>query len=279
MVIQNTNPASVAPDQNRVRQGLARDDLFVAVHEQFMTETAALADIVLPATMFLEHDDVYQGGGQQHILLGPKLVEPAGECRSNHEVVCALAERVGAEHPGFAMSARELIDWTLRNSGWGTLEELEAKKWIDCQPDFDKAHFVKGFRHPDGKFRFRPDWSSVVFRPNVPQRFGPHEELPALPDHWTIIEEADAEHPFRLATSPARQFLNSTFNETPTSRRREGRPTVLVHPDDMADLGIADGDKVRIGNLRGAVVLHARAFAGLVRGRADLGVDLAQRGL
>jgi anaerobic selenocysteine-containing dehydrogenase len=179
--------------------------------------------------------------------------------------VCALAGRVGAEHPGFAMSARELIDWTLRNSGWGTLEELEAKKWIDCQPDFDKAHFVGGFRHPDGKFRFRPDWSSVVFRPNVPQRFGPHGELPALPDHWTIIEEADARHPFRLATSPARQFLNSTFNETPTSRRREGRPTVLVHPDDLAELGISDGDKVRIGNLRGAVVLHARAFPGLVR--------------
>jgi anaerobic selenocysteine-containing dehydrogenase len=266
MVIQNTNPASVAPDQNRVRRGLARDDLFVAVHEQFMTETAALADIVLPATMFLEHDDVYQGGGQQHILLGPKLVEPAGECRSNHDVVCALAARVGAQHPGFAMSARELIDWTLRNSGWGTLEELEAKKWIDCQPDFDKAHFVKGFRHPDGKFRFRPDWSAVVFRPNVPQRFGPHDELPELPDHWTIIEEADAEHPFRLATSPARQFLNSTFNETPPSRRPEGRPTLLAHPDDLADLGIADGDKVRIGNARGAVVLHAKAFAGLVRG-------------
>ena len=266
MVIQNTNPASVAPDQNRVKKGLARNDLFVAVHEQFMTETASLADIVLPATMFLEHDDLYQSGGHQHIQLGPKLVEPAGECWSNHDVVCALAKRVGAEHQGFAMSPRELIDWTLRNSGWGTLEELEAKKWIDCQPDFDTSHYINGFRHADGKFRFRPDWSTVVFRPNVARRFGPHEELPVLPDHWTIIEEADAEHPFRLATSPARNFLNSTFNETPTSKKREGRPTLLVHPDDMGDVGIADGDKVRIGNARGVVVLHARPFAGLVRG-------------
>ena len=266
MVIQNTNPASVAPDQNRVKKGLARNDLFVAVHEQFMTETASLADIVLPATMFLEHDDLYQSGGHQHIQLGPKLVEPAGECWSNHDVVCALAKRVGAEHQGFAMSPRELIDWTLRNSGWGTLEELEAKKWIDCQPDFDTSHYINGFRHADGKFRFRPNWSTVVFRPNVARRFGPHEELPVLPDHWTIIEEADAEHPFRLATSPARNFLNSTFNETPTSKKREGRPTLLVHPDDMGDVGIADGDKVRIGNARGVVVLHARPFAGLVRG-------------
>ncbi|MBC8037719.1 MAG: molybdopterin-dependent oxidoreductase, partial [Rhizobiales bacterium] len=95
MIIQNTNPASVAPDQNRVKQGLARDDLFTCVHEQFITETAKFADIVLPATMFLEHDDIYQGGGHQHIMFGRKLVEPPGECRNNHEVICDLARRVG----------------------------------------------------------------------------------------------------------------------------------------------------------------------------------------
>ncbi|MFN3627701.1 MAG: molybdopterin-dependent oxidoreductase, partial [Parvibaculum sp.] len=108
MIVQNTNPASVAPDQTRVKQGLAREDLFVCVHEQFMTETAQLADIVLPATMFLEHDDLYQGGGHQHIMLGRKLVEPPGECRNNHEVICDLAARVGAEHRGFHMTPNEL---------------------------------------------------------------------------------------------------------------------------------------------------------------------------
>ena len=87
LLIQNTNPVSVAPDQETVKRGFARDDLFVCVHEQFMTETAQMADVVLPATMFLEHDDVYQGGGHQYILLGPKLIEPPGECRSNHEVI------------------------------------------------------------------------------------------------------------------------------------------------------------------------------------------------
>ena len=264
--IQNTNPVSVAPEQARVKEGFARDDLFVAVHEQFMTETAAIADIVLPATMFLEHDDLYQSGGHQHILLGPKLIEAPGECRSNHEVICALAQRLGAEHPGFAMSPRQLIDWTLQNSGWGTLAELEAKKWIDCQPDFETSHFIGGFRHPDGKYRFRPDWSQVVFRPNVTERFGPFDQIPAMPDHWTVIETADQEHPFRLATSPARAFLNSSFNETPTSRKREGRPTLFVHPDDLAELGIAAGQKVVIGNRRGEVRLHVKAFSGLVRG-------------
>ena len=71
--------------------------------------------------MFVEHDDLYLAGGSQYILLGPKLIEPPGECRSNHDVICALAKRLGAEHPGFAMTPRELIDVTLQKSGWGTL--------------------------------------------------------------------------------------------------------------------------------------------------------------
>ena len=86
LFIQNTNPVQVAPEQRKVKAGFAREDLFVRVHEQFMTATAKMADVVLPATMFLEHDDVYQGGGHQNILLGPKLIEVPGECRSNHDV-------------------------------------------------------------------------------------------------------------------------------------------------------------------------------------------------
>ena len=264
LIVQNTNPMSVAPEQDLVKRGFARDDLFVCVHEQFMTETARMADVVLPATMFLEHDDFYQGGGHQYIQLGPKLVEPPGECRSNHEVICALARRLDARHPGFEMSAREVIDWTLRRSGWGGIEELEAKRWIDCQPDFATAHYVDGFAWSDGRFRFKPDW------PNVPHRHpweaGPVEQMPRLPDHWQIIEEADTNHPFRLATSPARQFLNSTFTETPTSRARERRPEVMIHPDDAAPLEIADGDKVVLGNERGEVCIHAKLFDGVHRG-------------
>jgi anaerobic selenocysteine-containing dehydrogenase len=261
MLIQNTNPVSVAPDQEVVKRGFARDDLFVCVHEQFMTDTAKVADIVLPATMFVEHDDFYTAGGSQYILLGPKLIEPPGECRSNHEVIGALARRLGAEHPGFAMTERELIDATLQKSGWGTLADLEANRWIDCQPDFATAHYLNGFGYPDGKFRFKPDWPNVPFgrwHRNVPAR-----PFPSLPDHWDVIEEADAEHPFRLATSPARGFLNSTFTETPTSINREQRPTVMINPDDAAALGIAEGEKVVLGNRRGEVRLHAKLFDGL----------------
>jgi anaerobic selenocysteine-containing dehydrogenase len=261
LFIQNTNPLSVAPDQERVKRGFAREDLFVCVHEQFMTETARAADIVLPATMFLEHDDFYRGGGHQYIILGPKLIEPPGECRSNHEVICALARRLGVTHPGFNLTSRELIDWTLRQSGYGTLAELEAKRWIDCQPDFATSHYINGFAWPDGKFRFKPDWPNVPFR--SPQRSGPVDAMPQLPGHWEVIEEADAAHPFRLATSPARNFLNSTFNETPSSIARERRPEVMIHPGDAAAVGIADGEAVVLGNSRGQIQLHARFFSGM----------------
>jgi anaerobic selenocysteine-containing dehydrogenase len=229
-----------------------------------MTATAEMADIVLPATMFLEHDDIYQGGGHQHILLGPKLIEPPGECRSNHEVVAALAARVGAEHRGFAMSPREIIDWTLQNSGWGSLTELEAAKWIDCQPAFEAAHYLQGFGYPDGKFRFAPDWAEVP----APRANGIRvaADMPGLPDHWDVVEKADARHPFRLATSPSRDYLNSSFNEMPTSQARHGPPRVKVHPDDLVGLGVADGARVRMGNERGAIVLKAEAFAGVQRG-------------
>ncbi len=264
LFIQNTNPLVVAPDQSLVKQGFQRDDLFVCVHEQFMTETARMADVVLPATMFLEHDDIYQGSGHQHIQLGLKLIEPPGACRNNHEVICALAQRVGASHPGFEMTPRELIDQTLRLSDRGTLAQLEQQRWLDCQPPFAASHFIDGFNWPDGKFRFKPDWANVP----APRRhdYGIAHTIPTLPDFWDINETANVAHPFKLATSPARGFLNSSFNETPTSRQREGRPAAKIHPLDLARLGLKEGAPIRMGNERGEIRLSATSFDGVQPG-------------
>lgn len=269
MLIQNTNPVSVAPEQARVKAGFARDDLFVAVHEQFMTETARFADIVLPATTFVEHDDIYKGGGHQYLVLGPKLIEPVGESRCNHQVHIELASRLGVDHPGFHMSEREHIDWMLQQSGFGTLADLEKNAWLDCQPDFDTAHYINGFDTKDGKFHFSPDWATL----SAPNRsrygaIGPVADMPKLPDYWQVLEEADAAHPFRLATSPARSFLNSTFNETKSSLNKEGRPEILIHSLDGAKLNLSDGEKVVVGNGRGEVRLAVRFFDGLVPGVA-----------
>lgn len=262
MLIQNTNPVNIAPEQRLVKQGFARDDLFVAVHEQFMTETAEMADIVIPATMFVEHDDIYRAGGQNHILLGPKLVEPPSTVRTNLFVIEELAKRLGvADRPGFGFTAREMVDRVLAASNLPDYDHFLEHKWFDRQPAFEDAHYLNGFAHADGKFHFRPDWVNGA-SPNKPPAsvgaLGPYAELPPFPDQVDVIELADAEHPFRLATSPARNFLNSSFSETKTSRQKEGRPEVMINPVDAEANDVGNGDLVRIGNMRGELRIHAR---------------------
>ena len=254
LLIQNTNPAVVAPESAVVRAGMLRDDLFTCVHEQFMTDTARLADIVLPATTFLEHDDIYTAGGHTFLQASRAVIPAPGECRSNHTFIGQLAERLGLKHPAFAMDEWALVDRLLADSGRGRADELLAAGWIDCALPFEQAHFLDGFGHPDGRFRFAPDWSA---------RGEGHAVMPPLPDHLDVIETATPDKPFRLVAAPARNFLNSTFTETPSSQHKEERPTALIHPAVCERIGITTGDIVRIGNDRGSVLIHALAFDGL----------------
>jgi len=257
MLVQNTNPAMVCPDLALVHAGLAREDLYTCVHEQFMTETAAFADVVLPATSFLEHDDFYTASGHTTFQVTRKLIEPPGEARENHFVVCELAQRLGAEHPGFRMSAWEIMEATLRKSGMWDAQTNYDRGGQDFAPPFERMHFLDGFDTPDRKFHFSPDW----------KRFGGRwQEMPALPDHMDVIDSATAKKPFRLVAAPARTFLNSTFTETPSSLKRERRPTALIHPVDCAALGVAEGDRVTLGNQRGEVVVHVLPRDGQQRG-------------
>lgn len=265
MIVQNTNPASVAPDQTLTRAGLSREDLFLVVHEQFMTETAALADIVLPATMFLEHNDYYTRGGHTRVLYGPAVIERPGETRSNHEVINALALRLGLDDPSFHASDRDIVAETFRRSGYPALDDVEQTGFVDRERPDAEARFADGFAWPDKRFRFAPDWQGAADRKQYQWVCDP-AEMPRFADHWAITEATDAEHPFRLATSPARAFLNSSFNETPGSQKREGAPSVFIHPDDAASLGIAEGDFVTLGNARGQVDLTARIRTGLPTG-------------
>jgi anaerobic selenocysteine-containing dehydrogenase len=257
LLVQNTNPMVVSPDSNKVRAGFSRDDLFVCVHEQFMTETAAMADIVLPATTFLEHDDIYTASGHTFLQVARKVVEPFAEARPNHFVICELAKRLGAEHAGFAMSEWEIIDATLARSGLPDATTIYEKGGHDLALPFERAHFLDGFGHADKRFHFAADWAALG--PN-------HHSLPALPDHAAVIDRTDAERPFRLVVPPARSFLNTTFNNMPSSVGREGKPVARIHPDDLSALGLADGTRVRLGNAQGSVALTARAFDGLQRG-------------
>ncbi len=254
LLVQNTNPMVVAPESGLVHQGFRRDDLFTCVHEQFMTETAAMADIVLPATTFLEHDDIYTSGAHTYLQVGRAMVPPHAECKSNHDMLCALAHRLGADHRGFDMTALEIIDEALRVSDLPGRDEFEEGTWRDFWPGFETGHFLNGFGHKDRKFHFHPNWKAMG--PN-------HAGMPDFPDHVAAIDDGDPARPFRMVPAPSRSFLNTSFNNTPSGVAREGRPTAMVHPAALAALGLADGDRIRIGNAKGSVVVHARAFEGL----------------
>ena len=171
------------------------------------------------------------------------MLPPHAECRANHDVICGLAKRLGAQHPGFEMTAWEIIEQTLRASGLPGAETFEEGVWLDCWPGFETGHFLDGFGHADRKFHFR----AGLARASAPE----HARMPALPDHFAVIDDGDPEQPFRLVPAPSRSFLNTSFTNTPSSIAREGRPTALIHPDALAALGIADGDRIRIGNEQG----------------------------
>ncbi len=248
MLIQNTNPMLVAPDLGAVKRGLRRDDLFVCVHEQFMTETAQLADVILPATMFVEHDDLYRSYGQTFLQLGDKILPPPGQCRSNREVIAALASRLGVG-AGFACNAQDLVDKTLAASGYPPRCQFTRRHFIDCAPPFERAHFLDGFHWPDKKFRFAPDWSAL----------GPYaQHMPTWPDHWDVIDNPTAQHPLRLVAAPSRGYLNSTFNQSPSSIRHEKRPQLKIHPATAQKFAIADGAAVRVGNRLGGLTVTAQ---------------------
>ncbi len=188
--------------------------------------------------------------------MGAKAIEPPGEARSNHDMLCALAKRLGADHPAFGMSEWELIDRTLELSGYPGADELKSRRLYDVSGGFEDSHFLNGFPQQDGKFHFRADWGADA---------GP---LTTFPDFVDFRDNEDEQHPFRLITGPARNYLNSSFTETPTSRARENRPTAKLNPLDCDRLGVADGDRIRIGNARGDLLIHVERREGVRPGTA-----------
>ncbi len=257
LFIQNTNPLVVAPDTNKVRKGFRRKDLFVCVHEQFMTETARYADLLLPATSFVEHNDFYISGGHQHLTYGPKLINEIGLSWSNHKLINKLGKSLGGDPKIFSLSEENIIDQTLKISNLGTLDQLKKAKFLDLQPSYKKANFINGFGHKDKKFHFSPEWkkSDPEFNKNF-----------QFPDHYPLIEKKTKRHPFKLITAPAHNFLNTSFTETISSLKIEKKPTLKLHPDDMIKLKISEDELVEIGNERGSIKIHIEKFPGVIRG-------------
>jgi anaerobic selenocysteine-containing dehydrogenase len=169
------------------------------------------------------------------------------------------------EDPALNMTDREVVAETFRRSGYGELDEVEKTAFIERAFDTERQHSAEGFAWPDGKFRFKPNWQGAADKKSYTWVCDP-TEMPEWPDYWDVNEPVDDSHPFRMATSPARSFLNSSFSETPGSKKRAGDPSLMLHPDDAAALGVAEGAMLRVGNRRGEVVLKASFFDGIQRG-------------
>jgi anaerobic selenocysteine-containing dehydrogenase len=234
-VCWNSNPAAIAPDQERVLEGLRRDDLFKVVLEQFMTDTAQHADVILPATTQLEHLDVVFSWGHHYVTWNEPAIDPVGEALPNTETFRRLAQRIGLDDPCFRESDDELVDTLLAGFDENGLRE---RGWT-------KVELGQGpVPHADGGF------GTESGRAMLHARYEPPAEV------------ADgvlaARLPLSLVTPKTHLFLNSTFANQRRQHSAQPHPEVVVSPEDAAPRGIADGARVRVFNDRGSFSCAAR---------------------
>jgi len=253
LVVYNSNPAAIAPDQNVVRRGLLRDDLFTVVLEQFRTDTADFADIILPATTFLEHTDLYYAYGHYHLQMARPALTAPGEALPNTEVFRRLAALTGFVEPCFRDTDDDMIR-TLLDSRHPfidgiTLDELDRDHSVRLRigdPFLPFAH--GGFGTPSGKCEFHAE--TLDYRPPVESRLGD----PAL----------TARYPLEMISPKNDDSMNSTFGYRP---ELDSQTAVLtIHPQDAAPREISTGDAVRIFNDRGHCILRAHVSKTIAEG-------------
>jgi anaerobic selenocysteine-containing dehydrogenase len=257
LFVYNANPATVCPDQNRVRAGLAREDLFTVVHDLFLTDTAAYADIVLPATSQLEHFDLHGSYGHLYVQANNPAIAPLGEAKSNTEVFRLLAQAMGLEEHLWAEPDESLAALCLH--GRGPLEgiTLSAVRAGPVRLNLPRpwAPFAEGnFPTPSGKCELYSEREARAGRDPLPHYVPPHEDPQTRPD-------LAARYPLQLISPPAPSFLNSTFVNVDSLRQQAGEPTLEIHPDDAQPRAIQTGDWVIVFNGRGR--FRAKAKVGM----------------
>jgi anaerobic selenocysteine-containing dehydrogenase len=255
VVVYNSNPVAVAPQSRKVVEGFAREDLFTVVLEHFMTDTADLADYVLPATTQLEHLDVHTAYGHTYALINEPAIPPLGQARPNTQIFRELAARLGFDEPCFADSDEQLARAALKTE-WVDFDALRAQGWVKLAlPDAPFAH--GGFPTPSGKaLADAPGLGVPDYQPN-------YESAASAPD-------LAMRYPLAMISPPARNFLNSSFVNVRSLRDIEGEPLLEIHADDAAARGIADRALVRVFNDRGSYRCRCRvsdrARPGVVNG-------------
>jgi anaerobic selenocysteine-containing dehydrogenase len=256
LYVYNSNPAAVAPEQEKVREGLAREDLFVVVHDLFPTDTVDFADVFLPATTTLEHFDIHKAYGHVYLSLSRPAIAPLGEALPNTEVFRRLAVRAGLDHPALRESdeqmARAALDWSHPHLAGITYERLEREGSVRLSVGDPFVPFASGgFPTPSGKCELRSERLAAAGLDPIAGYVPPREGPTSAPD-------LARRYPLAFISPPAHHFLNSTFSAQPVFVRREGEPSVTIHPEDAAARGIAEGAMVRVFNDRGAFLATAR---------------------
>jgi anaerobic selenocysteine-containing dehydrogenase len=262
LYVFNSNPAAVAPDQSRVLAGLRREDLFTVVHEQFQTDTADYADILLPATTQLEHFDLHGSYGHLYVQANNPAIAPLGEAKPNTEVFRLLARAMGFEPELFEESDEELARNSLgepradaRGGAFSGISFDDVKAGpVRLKLPEDWAPFAQGnFPTPSGKCELYSEREARAGRDPLPRYVPPHEDPQTRP-------ELAAKYPLQMLTPPAPSFLNSSFVNVDVLRKAAGEVTVEIHPTDAAERGIADGQAVTVFNGRGR--FRAKAVVG-----------------
>ena len=281
LFVYNSNPGAVAPNQNAVRRGLARDDLFTVVHDLFFTDTTDYADFVLPATTFLEHTDIQGAYGHYFVQLSKQAIEPLGEARSNVWLFGQLAQRMGFTEACFRDTPEEMIRQALaagldgRSTNPGmedvSLEALEERGHIALSFHREGLRpFSSGpLETRSGKVEFYSEALAATGADPLPAF------TPAVESRWG--EEA-ARYPLEFLARKADNYMNSTFANLAGHRKMEERTSqrLEMHPEDARTRGIAEGDRVRVFNDRGALELTAKLNASLPAGVVAASLDWAK---
>ncbi|MFP5208394.1 MAG: molybdopterin-dependent oxidoreductase [Acidobacteriota bacterium] len=278
LFVYNSNPGAVAPNHNAVRRGLARPDLFTVVHDLFFTDTTDYADYILPATTFLEHTDVQGAYGHSFVQLSQQAIEPLGEARSNVWLFGQLAQRLGFTEACFRDTPQQIIRQALAigPDGHSANPGMEHITYEDLE---EKGHIPLAF-HRDGLLPFA---SGPVPTPSGKIEFysealaaAGHDGLPGFaPPAESRWGEAAQQYPLEFLGRKADNYMNSTFANLDFHRKMEARTSqrLEMHPGDAAARNIADGDRVRVWNGRGALhltaMLNPNMPAGVVSARLD----------
>lgn len=249
MIVYNSNPGAVAPQREKVLRGLKREDLFTVVLEHFQTDTADYADVLLPATTQLEHDDLHKTYGHVYLMYNHRAIDPIGESLPNTEIFRRLAAKMGLDYPELKDSDETIMRQALTDI---SLDDVKEKGWV--RPGVPTPHtpFTVGSKVPtaSGKIEIESPRFATAGVDAIPTYVPPYESEERDPD---LVRR----FPLALISPPAHEFLNSTFVNVPALRRSAGKPTLEIHADDAVRRKIAAGDRVAIYNDRGTFTAEA----------------------